>query len=124
MILVDTSIWIDHLRTTSSSLVELLEADAVASHPFVLEELALGNLGRPRERERFLESMSDLWLSPQLSHDEALLLVDSQRLWGQGLDLVDAHLLGSTLVVPGSRLWTGDKALQRAAASLGVAHVA
>ncbi len=118
MILVDTSVWIDHLRSTDALLVNLLERDEVCSHPFVVQELALGHL---KDREQVLGSLGELRSLPILAPVEALDLITARRLHGTGLSLVDAHLLGSTLITPGARLWTKDKRLRATAQNAGVA---
>ena len=105
MILVDTAIWIDHLHSVEHSLVELLRTDEAGCHPGVIEELALGSI---KQRDEVLDLLSNLYEFPVLSHDEVLQLVDRNRLWGRGLGAVDAHLLGSVLLVRGAQLWTRD----------------
>lgn len=117
MILVDTSIWIDHLRAEEPELVARLQDDAVGCHPYVIEELALGSI---RERERVLGLLADLHTFPVVTHRELLELVDRRRLWGRGLSAVDTHLLGSVALVPGARLWTRDRRLLAAARDVGV----
>lgn len=117
MILVDTSIWIDHLHRADSTLSALLEQDEVGTHPCVVEELALGSIAR---RETVLDLLADLRAFPVLRHGEALLLVDRHRLWGRGLSAADAHLLGSVALVPGASLWSRDKRLVAACDSVGV----
>jgi predicted nucleic acid-binding protein len=111
VILVDTSVWIDHLHATEPRLVTLLERDDVGCHPLVIEELALGSLAR---RETVLTLLESLRRFPALSHDEVMTLVNAHRLWGRGISVVDAHLLGSTALVGGARLWTRDKRLMAA----------
>ena len=120
MILVDTSVWIDHLRATESTLVDALERDDVACHPLVIQELALGSI---RKRDAILELLGRLTQSPSLSHGELLTLVTVHALWGRGLSPVDAHLLGSVLLSPGTRLWTRDKSLKASAGALGALTV-
>ncbi|MDP3710981.1 MAG: type II toxin-antitoxin system VapC family toxin [Mycobacteriales bacterium] len=120
MILVDTSVWIDHLRATESTLVDALARDEVACHPLVIQELALGSL---KNRDAVLASLGRLTQSPSLNHDELLTLVSAHVLWGKGLSPVDAHLLGSVLLSPGTRLWTRDKSLKASAGSLGASTV-
>ena len=120
MILVDTSVWIDHLRATESTLVNALARDDVACHPLVIQELALGSI---RKRDVVLELLGRLTQSPSLSHGELLTLVSVHALWGRGLSPVDAHLLGSVLLSPGTRLWTRDKGLKASARALGASTV-
>jgi predicted nucleic acid-binding protein len=120
VILVDTSIWIDHLHAAEPRLGELLEADEVGSHRFVVEELALGSIKR---RGDVLDMIGNLRRFPVLAHQEVLPLVEGHRLWGRGLSAVDIHLLGSVALVPGARLWTRDKRLLAACRGAGVAVV-
>lgn len=96
MILVDTSVWIDHLHKTERQLVEQLEVDEVGGHPAVIEELALGSIA---QGEGVLSLLGSLRQFPALRHDEILALVGNRRLWGRGLSAVDAHLLGSVALV-------------------------
>ena len=117
MILVDTSVWIDHLHATEPELVDLLARDEVGSHPMVIEELALGSL---RGRDSVISLLSALHRFPSLSHEEVLGFVEVRRLWGRGLSAADAHLLGSVLIERGSGLWTRDRRLRAAAADVGV----
>jgi predicted nucleic acid-binding protein len=120
VILVDTSVWIDHLRVTEPMLTNLLARDDVACHPLVIQELALGSI---KNRDAVLASLGRLKQVPTLSHYELLTLVAAHALWGNGLSPADAHLLGSILLSPGAQLWTRDKALKASAASLGAATV-
>jgi hypothetical protein len=120
VILVDTSVWIDHLRRADATLSALLEEDDVCTHPLVVEELALGSI---QGRGRCLEELGRLAPAPVLRHDEVMALVAARRLWGRGLSAVDAHLLGSALVSRGSvTLWTRDSSLRSAAREAGVAR--
>lgn len=114
--LVDTSVWVDHLARGNPALAELLEAGEVETHPFVVGELALGNL---RWREGILGYLEELPSVPSAEHAEVLHLVEERRLAGSGLGWVDAHLLASALI-EGTRLWTLDRSLAAAAAGLGV----
>lgn len=120
MILVDTSVWIDHLHAGEPHLVELLERDEVGCHPMVIEELALGSI---RRRDDVLGLLSNLTTLPVLTHREVRHLVDGQRLWGRGLSAVDAHLLGSVSLVGGAMMWTRDKRLLAASGAIGVSVV-
>lgn len=117
MILVDTSVWIDHLHRSDPALVGALERDEVATHPLVIEELALGSIA---DRATVLGLLSRLHMLPSLSHGEISLLVDARRLWGRGLSAVDAHLVGSLLISRDTVLWTRDRRLREAAAGVGV----
>jgi predicted nucleic acid-binding protein len=115
-VLVDTSVWVDHLRRRNSILVELLEQGEVWTHPFVIGELACGNLAH---RERLLGSLAELPRVPSASHEEVLEFIDARRLMGRGLGWIDMHLLASSTVAK-LPLWTVDKRLYTAAAELGV----
>lgn len=114
--LVDTSVWVDHLARGNPGLVGLLEAGEVEIHPFVIGELALGNL---RWREGVLGYLTALALVPPAEHEEVLRLVEERGLAGSGLGWADAHLLASALI-GGTRVWTLDRTLAAAADRLGV----
>lgn len=120
MILVDTSVWIDHFHRSDPVLVNLLHEDEIGAHPLVAEELAMGSL---KARDDVLKHLAHLHQFPALSHDELLALVAVHALWGRGLSPVDAHLLGSVMLVPGARLWTRDKRLLCATEEHGVSFV-
>ena len=117
MILVDTSIWIDHLRTADPTLVSLLDHNGVLTHPTVIGELALGSLAR---RATVLTLLGSLPIAVRASDDEVLAFVDAYRLHSSGLSLVDAHLLASAFLTPDARLWTRDKRLVAVAGKLGI----
>ena len=121
MILVDTSVWVDHLRRGEPALVDALENGEVAVHPFVVGELACGNLP---DRALVFRLLEELPAVPVASNPEVLALVERRRLMGKGLGFVDAHLLASTLLVTGEamRLWTRDGSLGNVALQLGIAH--
>lgn len=121
MILVDTSVWIDHLHQGVPRLAQQLERDEIASHPLVIEELGLGSISR---REEVLALLGNLTQLPVVSHLEVRTLVESFRLWGRGLGAVDAHLLAAVVVMPGARLWTRDKRLKAAASDVSASLVA
>lgn len=120
MILVDTSVWIDHLHTAEPRLIELLGDDEVGCHRYVIEELALGSI---KQRDKVLELLGSLRDFPTLNHDEVLSLVGRHRLWGRGLSAVDAHLLGSVALKGAATLWTRDKRLGAACRDVGVAYL-
>ena len=117
MILVDTSVWIDHLRLGNARLAELLEAGQVASHPFVVGELACGTL---RQRTVVLELLAKLPATTAATNGEALAFIEARRLMGRGLGFVDVHLLASA-VLDDAQLWSLDKRLDQAAHALGIA---
>ena len=116
MVLVDTSVWIAHLRQRQHLLVDLLSDGLVLMHPFVTGELACGNL---RKRATILADFGALPVAMRASDAEAMRLIEERRLWGRGLGWIDAHLLASALLSH-SRLWTIHKRLGAAAAELGV----
>ena len=116
-VLVDTSIWIDHLRKTEPVLVDLLERDQVCVHQSVITELALGNL---KNRSFFLKMLERLMIVRNVDDQGVRHLVEERRLWGRGLSAVDAALLASVVVTPGVSLWTRDKRLRQAARDVGV----
>jgi predicted nucleic acid-binding protein len=118
MILVDTSVWIDHLREADSLLTSLLEACDVLAHPLVTGELAMGTL---RKRGEFIALMGELPAAPEAGDTEVLALIETRGLHGSGLGIVDAHLLASALLAPGTALWTRDRRLAQAAARLKIA---
>jgi len=118
VILVDTSVWVDHFRMGDKALAGLLEAGEVLAHPFVIGELALGDL---RQREIVLEALSDLPCASVAADKEVLHFIDRHALFGRGLGYVDAHLLAATRLTSGAKLWTRDKRLKEVAAELGLA---
>jgi len=117
MILVDTSVWIDHLHRTETGLVALLEEAEVCIHPMIIEELALGSL---RDRDVVLSLLSDLPSVPVADHDEVLQFTEAQVLYGTGLSLVDVHLLAGLRLGTTVTLRTRDRKLRFAAKRLGV----
>lgn len=117
MILVDTSVWIDHLHVKDERLTRLLADDEIGCHPLVVEELALGSIAN---RDVVIDLLSNLVQFPVLTHAELLHLVESRKLWGRGLSPVDAGLLGSTILVDAATLWTRDKRLRAACVDVGV----
>jgi len=116
-VLVDTNIWIDHLRKTEPVLVDLLERDQVCVHQSVITELALGNL---KNRSFFLKMFERLMIVRNVDDKGVRHLVEERRLWDRGLSAVDAALLASVVVTPGVSLWTRDKRLRQAARDVGV----
>ena len=116
MILVDTSVWIDHLHRSVPDLVEALERDEVMTHPFVIGELACGTLA---QRAEVLDLLAALPCAIVAADEEALELIEKCRLMGQGLGYIDVHLLASTMLTPDAQLWTSDRRLKTVAAALG-----
>jgi len=115
MIMVDTSIWIDHLRAGESALEKLLEAGRVWTHPFVVGELACGNL---KHRKSILSCLKDLPIARVATDDETLVYIEAHALMGRGIGYIDAHLLASVALTGSTRLWTRDKRLHAVAESL------
>ena len=118
MILADTSVWVDHLRFADAGLARLLLAGQVLTHPFVLGELALGNL---RQRAVIGESLGNLPQVTMAADNEMLRFIGANALFGQGIGYVDAHLLAAARLTPGTLVWTRDKSLQAMAERLRVA---
>jgi predicted nucleic acid-binding protein len=116
MVLVDTCIWVDHLRHGNARLASLLDEGVVVCHPFILGELACGDLP---DRAKTLSYLEELPQTDVAGHDEVMSLIDVHRLMGTGLGFLDAHLLASARL-SGAAIWSKDTALKRAAAKLGV----
>ena len=116
MVLVDTSVWVEHLRRGEPRLVELLGAGEVLCHPFIIGELACGHL---RRRVEILSLLSALPSISEASHDEVLHFIERQKMQGKGLGLIDTHLLASCALTK-TRLWTIDARLAGAAAQIGI----
>ncbi|MFH0779038.1 MAG: type II toxin-antitoxin system VapC family toxin [Candidatus Eisenbacteria bacterium] len=110
MILVDTSVWVEHVRVGDERLKAMLLEGSVLTHPFVVGELACGNLSNRAEVLRLLAALPKV---PVLEHEEVMHFLTSRRLYSRGLGWVDVHLLAAVLVA-GCGLWTLDKALRRA----------
>ncbi|QHE91390.1 PIN domain-containing protein [Pandoraea fibrosis] len=118
MILVDTSVWIDHLRAGDATLVQLLETGRVLAHPYVIGELALGSL---KNRDVVISTLRDLPRVAVATDDEVLRFIGEQTLFGLGIGYVDAHLLAATRLTPGAAIWTRDKRLAATAERLSLA---
>jgi len=116
VILVDTSVWVEHLRSGVQRLKVLLHDGLVLTHPFVVGEIACGNI---RNRDEILGLLATLPEGRVAQHDEVLRLVESRRLHGRGIGWIDAHLLASALLSR-SVFWTFDRRLSEIALSLGV----
>ena len=112
MILVDTSVWMDHLRRGVPRLVALLQEDAALIHPFVIGELACGNL---RNRRQVLDLLHGLPAAKVASDSEVLMMIERHQLMGRGIGYVDAHLLAAARLA-GCPLWTQDRRLAEIAA--------
>jgi predicted nucleic acid-binding protein len=120
LILVDTSVWVDHLKKGDAQLAELLERGGVVMHPFIVGEIACGSLAN---RSTILDLLQDLPMATVAESGEVLGFIERHRLHGKGIGYVDAHLLASTaLTRGGATLWTRDLRLRAAAETLGRAH--
>lgn len=118
MILVDTSVWVDHLYAHDPDMLALLGARQVMTHALVVGELAMGNL---TDRALVLRSLARLRLAARAGDDEVLAVIDRFGLYGMGIGYIDAHLLAATMLTPNCSLWTRDKRLKAQAERLGVA---
>lgn len=121
MILIDTSVWIDHFRRDNTTLADLLTAGVVICHPFVIGELACGGL---KHRARVLGALGALSSAPVATHREAMMFLERHGLAARGIGWVDVHLLASTALSGGTKLWTRDKRLANLAADLGMGWTA
>ena len=120
MILVDTSVWVDHLRAGNRTLQALLDAAKVLVHPFIVGELACGTL---RNREEVLVLLQALPEVQTAEHEEVMGVVERERLYGRGIGWIDAHLLTSARL-SGAGLWTLDRRLSKVASALALAFEA
>ncbi len=119
MILVDTSVWIEHLRAGRENLGVLLDDFQVLVHPFVIGELACGNL---KNRAEVLKLLANLPKAPVASQREVLFFIDKNELMGRGIGFVDAHLLAATGLADAAQLWTNDKRLKQVAGELSLVY--
>lgn len=119
MIVADTSIWIDHLRSANHVLTNLIAQERLFVHPFVIAELALGHVPR---RGSFFDFLAGLQLVDKVGDDQQLSFVEEQALFGTGLGFVDSHLLASVARHPEARLWSRDKRLHAHAERLELAY--
>jgi len=117
VVLVDTSVWVDHLQRANAELTGLLNSNQVLTHPFVVGELALGSL---RQRSVVIEALSNLPFATQANDNEVMQFITTNALHGMGIGYVDAHLLAATRLTPMAKLLTLDKRLQAAAHKLGL----
>jgi predicted nucleic acid-binding protein len=117
VILADTSVWIDHLRSRDATLAGLLDNSAVLAHPWVTGELALGNL---RRRNEVIGLIQGLPQATMASDDEVLRLIEQESLHGAGIGYVDAQLIAATRLTPDTALWTRDERLSTVTTRLGL----
>jgi len=118
MILIDTSVWIDHLRKPSTRLFTLIDSSQILVHPFVTGELAMGSL---HGRGRFLNELDELPQMAILTSKDVIRFVGKHRLYGTGISYIDAHLLAAAHNAEDVQLWTNDKRLHAASARLNIA---
>lgn len=118
MILVDTSVWVEHLRKGAPALATALEQGTVLAHPFVLGELACGNL---KNRGEVLRLLRELPAAPMATDAEALDFIERRALMGRGIGYIDVHLLASVSLTGSARLWTRDQRLAAVAGDLKLA---
>ena len=119
MILVDTSVWVDHLRHGDAPLADLLERGAVLAHPFVIGEIACGSL---TDRGAILALLQHLPMAVVAEPEEVLSSIERHKLHGRGIGYLDAHLIAATALTGGAKLWTRDRRLHAVARELGCAH--
>jgi predicted nucleic acid-binding protein len=117
VILVDTSIWIDHLRHGDERLSEMLDRGEVLMHPFVVGEIALGNL---LNRKTLLDTLQNLPQATIADNVEVMQFIERQSLFARGIGYLDAHLLAATRLTSDTLLWTRDKRLLAVATALGL----
>ena len=117
MILVDTSVWIDHLRSPDVKLQKLLQNDEVVTHPFVRLELALGSIAT---RDKVLADLALLPQAPIAATDELFSLVELRRLYRRGIGITDLHLICSGLFDKSISIWTRDRRLGEIADEFGL----
>lgn len=116
MVIVDTSVWVLHLREGNSGLERLLNDGDVVCHPFIMGELACGNLNK---RDEILSLLQALPIATEGNHEEIMQLIENYRLMGRGLGYINMHLLASALLT-GVPIWTLDKKLSEVSAELGI----
>jgi len=120
LILVDTSIWVDHFRRNDARLTHYLDNSVVSTHPFVIGEIAVGNL---QNRDEILLLLGALPMAVIASHGEALTFISNLSLAGRGLGYIDVHLLAAVSLTPQTALWSKDKRLMAVAQSLSLSTV-
>ncbi len=118
MVLVDTSVWIDHFRKSNQRLIRILENQLVVVHPFIIGELALGSI---KNRSDVLNMLGSLPSTPVVREYDILQMIEDRRLFASGIGYTDAHILASALIASDIRIWTHDKRLHTISENLGVA---
>ncbi len=117
MILVDTSVWLDHLREHDEQLASLLKIGQVCSHPFVIGEIALGSL---HNRQMVIGYLKNLPRIPTTTFEETLFFIEESQLYSRGIGYVDSHLLAASKMSPGTQLWSRDQRLSKIASELNL----
>lgn len=117
MILTDTSVWVDHFRRKDAELVRQLHGNNISIHPFVVTELALGNLP---DRQRTIATLDLLPAVKVARISEVRQMIDAHSLFRRGIGFVDAHLIASVFITPHTVLWSRDKRLSAVAEALGL----
>ena len=117
MILADTSVWIDHLRSRDAEMETRLGRGEIAMHPFIVAEIALGSL---HNRQKILDEMEALLEVRVAQLSEVRHMIEAHSLYSRGIGLTDAHLIASCLLTPGTQLWTRDCALLKVAQTFGI----
>lgn len=117
MILADTSIWVDHLRSSNDTMRKQLENGGIVIHPFIVAELALGSLKDRKKTLFYFDSLPHVRI---VQMDEVRQMIEKRSLYGEGIGLIDAHLIASCLIDSPTRLWTRDKRLERIAEKLKI----
>lgn len=117
MILVDTSVWIDHLRSVDAKLGSLLQTDQVMTHPYIRLELALGSIA---SREKVLADLALLPQAPVVATEELFGLIDHKKLYRRGIGLTDLHLICCAIFDKSVLIWTRDRRLSEIADELGL----
>jgi hypothetical protein len=121
MILADTSIWVDYLRSRNpernAEMEKRLRRGQIVMHPFIVAEIALGSLRNRRQRLEEMEALLEVRVA-QLN--EVRHMIEAHALYSKGIGLTDAHLIASCLLTPGTQLWTRDGAMENVAKALGI----
>jgi len=117
VILADTSIWVDYLRSRNPEMEERLSRGQIVMHPFIVAEIALGSLHNRRKRLDEMESLLEVKVA-QLH--EVRHMIEAHTLYSKGIGLTDAHLIASCLMTPGTQMWTRDGNMEKVAKPLGI----
>lgn len=117
MILADTSIWVDYLRSANPEMEQRLADGRIVIHPFIVADIALGSLRNRRKVMNGMEALLEVRVA-QLS--EVRHMIEAHSLYSKGIGLTDVHLIASCLLTPGTQLWTRDSAMEKTARGLGI----